>query len=96
MIEPFKLETINVTEKLSGQDPSVPINVTSFSSFTEENSEIWSQKQIQSGNIHSIILDVHVGRQSAQTFFSFFLQRKLDNTLTLSPLFSFIKVTLIT
>ena len=40
MIEPFKLETINVTEKLSGQDPSVPFNVTSFSSFTEENSEI--------------------------------------------------------
>ena len=28
--------------------------------FTEENSEYWSQKQTQSGNIHSIILDGHV------------------------------------
>ena len=40
-----------------------PIDVTSFSSFTEENSEYWPQKRTQSGNTHSIILDVHVGRQ---------------------------------
>ena len=34
----------------------------------EENSEYWSQKQTQSENIHSIILDVHVDWQSAQKF----------------------------
>ena len=28
----------------------------------------WPQKQSQSGNIDSIILDVYVGRQSAQNF----------------------------
>ena len=43
------------------------INVTSFSSISYwGNIECWSQKQSQSGNIHSIILVIHVGRQSAQ------------------------------
>ena len=45
------------------------INVTSFSSYSYcSNSEHWSQKRAQSGNIHSIILDVYVERQSAQKF----------------------------
>ena len=35
---------------------SVVINVTSFSSFTEEKSEYWFQKQTLSGILHSIIL----------------------------------------
>ena len=46
------------------------MHVTSFFSFTEENSEFWSQKQTQSGSIHSIILDVHVGWQSFPLIFS--------------------------
>ena len=42
--------------------------VTSFSSISYcSNIEYWSQKQAQSGNIHSIIFD-HVGRQRAQHF----------------------------
>ena len=44
-------------------------NVTSFSSIPYcRNSEYWPQKQTQSGNIHSIILDVHVDWQSTQNF----------------------------
>ena len=57
----------------------VTMNVTSFSSISYwGNSECRSQKQAQSGNIHSIILDVHVGWQSAQNFPLIFLQCKLD------------------
>ena len=42
-----------------------PIYFTSFSSISYwSNSEYWTQKCAQSGNIHSIILDVHVGWQS--------------------------------
>ena len=41
---------------------SVVINVTSFTSFTEENNEYWSQKQTQSGNIHSIIQNTYLIR----------------------------------
>ena len=45
----------------------VVLNVTSFSNISyKSNSEYWSQKQTQSWNIHSIILDVYVGWQSAQ------------------------------
>ena len=45
------------------------INVTSFTSNSYcSNSEHWSQKLPQSRNIHSIILDVYVERQSAQKF----------------------------
>ena len=40
--------------------------VTSFSSSSYwSNSEYWSQKRTQSGNIQSIILDVHAVKQSA-------------------------------
>ena len=40
--------------------------VTSFySSSYWSNSEYWSQKRTQSGNIQSIILDVHAVKQSA-------------------------------
>ena len=47
------------------------INVTSFSSIPYwRNSEYWTQKRTQSGNIHSIILDVHVAKQSAQNIFT--------------------------
>ena len=43
--------------------------VTSFLSISYwSNSEYWSQKQAQSRNIHSMILVVHVGWQSAQNF----------------------------
>ena len=45
------------------------INVTSFSSISYCcNSEYQTQKHAQSGNIHSIILYVHVSWQSAQNF----------------------------
>ena len=41
--------------------------VTNFSSILYwSNSEYWSQKQAQRWNIHAIILNVHVGWQSAQ------------------------------
>ena len=43
------------------------INVTSFSSIPYcSDSEHWTRKCIQSGNIHSIILDVYADRHSAQ------------------------------
>ena len=54
-------------------------------SFTEENCDYWSQKQTRNGNIHPIILDVHVGWQSAQIFPLIFLQHKLDKNFMLSP-----------
>ena len=55
------------------------MNVTSFSSISYfRNSEYWSQKHTQSGNIHSIILDIHVVRQSAHNFPLIFLQCKLN------------------
>ena len=45
------------------------IYVTSFSSSPNcSNSEHWSQKQTQSGNIQSIILDVHAGWQSSLNY----------------------------
>ena len=45
------------------------MNVTSFSSISYcSNSEYWPQKHVQSGNIHSKILDVYVERQSAQNY----------------------------
>ena len=45
------------------------IYVTSFSSIPYwSSSKYWPQKQSQSGNIHSIILDVHVSWQSTQNF----------------------------
>ena len=45
------------------------IEATSFSSIPYwSNSEHWSQKLTQSGNIHSILLDVYDGWQSAQNF----------------------------
>ena len=44
-----------------------PININSFSSISYwSNSEYWAQKQVQSGNFNSTILDVHVGCQSSQ------------------------------
>ena len=44
-------------------------HVTSFSSISyRSNDEYWSQTQVQSGNIHSTILDVHAGWQNAQNF----------------------------
>ena len=54
---------------LNGSFTCTLIHVTSFFSFTEENSEYWPQKRTKSGNIYSIILDVRVGRQSAQTYY---------------------------
>ena len=43
--------------------------VTRFSSISyRSNSEYWTQKGAQSGNIRSIILDVHVSWQSNQNF----------------------------
>ena len=45
--------------------PFCLINITSFSSISYwSNSEYWIQKHMQNGNIHFIILDVHVDRQS--------------------------------
>ena len=45
------------------------IYVTSFSSIQYwSNSEYWPLKRTQSGNIHYVILDVHVKWQSAQNF----------------------------
>ena len=39
--------------------------VTSFSSISYcSNSEYWFQKCAQSGNIHSVILDIHNGEQN--------------------------------
>ena len=50
----FAYETLNVV-------PS-SIHVTCFSSISYcSNSEYWPLKRTQSGNIHSIILYVHVG-----------------------------------
>ena len=50
-------------------DKALCIDITSFSSIPYwSNSEYWPQKQSQSGNIHSITLDVHVSWQSAQNF----------------------------
>ena len=43
------------------------INLTSFSIIPY--SEYWSQKWAQSGNIHSMILDFHVGWQSSEIHF---------------------------
>ena len=44
--------------------------VTSFSVFqTKVNSEYWSQKCTQNGNIHSIELDVYGEKQSASNLF---------------------------
>ena len=37
------------------------IHVTSFSRISGSNSEYWTRKPIQSGNIHSIILNVYDG-----------------------------------
>ena len=49
--------------------PSKFLYVTSFSSISYwSNSDYWPQKHVQSGNIHSKILDVYVERQSAQNF----------------------------
>ena len=61
------------------------LNITSFSSISYwSNSEYWPQKCAQSGNIHSIILDVHVGRQSAKNFPFNPLQCKLNSRSCLS------------
>ena len=60
------------------------IFVTSFSSILYcSNSKYWSQKQAQSENIHSIMMDVYVGWQSTQNFPFLLLQRKLDKNLVL-------------
>ena len=53
---------------------------------TEKNSEYWSQKRTQSGNIHSIILDVHAVKQSMLKLSFQSSQYKLDKNLTLSLL----------
>ena len=43
------------------------VNVTSSSRISYcSNSEHWTQKHTQSGNSHSIILDVYVDQQSAK------------------------------
>ena len=64
------------------------INVTSFSSISYwSNREYWTQKCTQIGNIHSIILDVYVEKQSAQNFPFNSPQRKLDKNLMLSLIF---------
>ena len=49
---------------------------------TEETVSIGLKKGTQSGNIHSTILDVYVGRQT-QNFPFIFLQFKLDNNFAL-------------
>ena len=60
--------------------------VTSFFRISYwSNSEYRTQKCIQSENIHSIILDVHVKRPSTQNFPFNSLQYKLDNIIALSP-----------
>ena len=65
--------------------PSKFLYVTSFSSISYwSNSDYWPQKHVQSGNIHSKILDVYVERQSAQNFPFLLFLRKLDKNLTLS------------
>ena len=51
----------------------------------DENSRYWPQKHVQSGNIHSMILDVYVEWQSAQNFLFLLILRKLDKNITLSP-----------
>ena len=58
-----------------------------FSISYRGNCEYWTQKRAQSGHIHSIILDVHGVRQSAQNFPFNASQRNLDNNITLSLFF---------
>ena len=49
------------------QHPNIQIYVTSFSSISYySNSEHWTQKCAQNGNVHSIILDVNDESQSVQ------------------------------
>ena len=60
------------------------IDVTSSSSILYcSNSEHWSQKCSQSGNIHSIILNVYVDRQSLKNFPFLLFLCKLDKNLML-------------
>ena len=62
------------------------INVTSFSSILYySNSEYWTQKHAQSGNIHSIILDIYVEKAEHLKLSFLFLLHKLDKNITLSP-----------
>ena len=54
------------TRRINTKDSHIRINVTSFSSISYwSNTEYWPQKHTQSGNINSIILDVHAVKQSA-------------------------------
>ena len=57
-----------------------------LSIFYWSNSGYWTQKCIQSGNIHSIILDVNAFKQSLQNFPFNSPQHKVDKNLMLSLL----------
>ena len=58
--------------------------VTSFSSISyQSNSEYWSQKQAQSGNIHSIILGKDRFQVEALTLIQIILNKLLNLTMAL-------------
>ena len=53
-------------QKVARLQDHIKQNIPEYMSPNWSNSEYWTQKCIHSGNIHSIILDVHVEKQRAQ------------------------------